>query len=360
MIPVDNKPITQLPIIPTAVLMKHRAYEEFDNRFRSCARLLQSLWRQNQKLPIGTFIPRNGRRRTIGSLISIASGTDGRNFLTPAIAEVARLETAYQEPNALIDQSRLFCNLLSSMPLAFNAFVPLRQDRALAARVLRAIIPGIDLQIVHDVLMEHSPGRQDPTLTGDRSAFDVAFVYERSDGQLGLIAIEVKYTETGTEPAPPELNPRYTDLAHSSGLYKEPDHAALRVNPLQQLFREHLLAQAAVIRGDYAEAYFVLIAPRLNHLVQNSAALYANFLTQPVAGQVPFVNVHLEQLVEAYGWAGSDDHAAALHERYLDWRIVDEVVRAAVGAKGKTWPEEQVQSVKTKANAVRSPKPRAA
>jgi hypothetical protein len=106
------------------------------------------------------------------------------------------------------------------MPLAFNAFAPLRQDRDLAARVLRAIIPAIDITAVIDVLFEHSPGRRNPELTGDRSAFDVAFINERSDGQRGIAAIEVKFTEAGTEPAPPELNPRYTDLAHSSDLYR--------------------------------------------------------------------------------------------------------------------------------------------
>lgn len=337
MIPVDNHPITQLPLIPSAVLSRHRVLEEFDTRFRSCARLLQSLWRQRQSLPIGTFVGKSGRKRAIGSLISTAAGNEGRNFLTPAIAEVARLETAYQEPGALIDQARLLCNLLSSMPLAFNAFAVLRGDRDLAARVLRALVPGVDIKVISDVLFEHSPGRQNLSLTGDRSAFDVAFVYERSDGQRGLIAIEVKYSESCTEPAPPELNPRYAELAHSSGLFKNPNHAALRVNPLQQLFREHLLTQAAVMRGDYAEATFVLIAPRLNHLVQNTASLYAAFLNQPAQGLVPFVNVHLEQLVDAYGWAGAHDHALALHERYLDWGKIDEVVRAAVKAKAPTW-----------------------
>jgi len=337
--PYDDKPIAHLPLIPKPVLAKHRAAEQFDNRFRSCARLLQSLWRQRQNLPIGSYLPKSGRKRTIGSLLSTAAAQEGRNFFTPAIAELARFEIAYQERHALIDQNRLFCNLLSSMPLAFNAFGPLRQNLDLAAQVLRAIIPGIDLKAVREVLFEHSPGRQDPTLTGDRSAFDVAFIYETGGGQIGFIGMEVKYSETGTEPAPPELNPRYADLAHGSGLYREPDHAALRVNPLQQLFREHLLAQAAVMRGDYAQAYFVLLAPRLNHLVQNSATLYASFLNPPIKGQVSFVNVHLEQLVEAYGWASAQDHAAALQERYLDWGKVHEAVRAAIRAKGPTWPK---------------------
>jgi len=304
MIPVDNKPIEQLPIVPTRVLAKHKVYEDFDNRFRACARLLQALWRERQNLPIGTYTDKGGRKRAIGSLISKTAADEGRNFLSPEIAEVVRLETAYQERGALIDQARLYGNLLSSMPLCFNLFALLRNDLALAARILRAIIPAIDLKAVEHVWFEHSPGRQEPTLTGDRTAFDVAFVYERTDGKIGLIGVEMKYSESGNEPAPPELNPRYEELSRASGLYKDPDHAALRVNPSQQLFREHLLAQAAVMRGDYAEAYFVQIGPRHNHLVQNAARLYKGFLAAPADGQVPFVNVELERVIEAYGWAG--------------------------------------------------------
>jgi hypothetical protein len=112
------------------------------------------------------------------------------------------------------------------------------------------------------------------------------------------------------------------------------------------------------MRGDYAEGYFVLVAPRLNHLVQNSASLYASFLATPTKDQVPFVNVELEQLVDAYGWAGAHQHSAALHDRYLDWGKVDEVVRAAVKAKAEVWPKEPATA--TKATNVQTPKPKAA
>lgn len=337
MIPVNNKPIAQLPIIPRSVLSKHKVFEDFDNRFRACARLLQAKWREEQDLPIGTYTAKNGRKRAIGSLISKTAAEEGRNFLSPEIAEIVRLEMAYQEAGALIDQTRLYGNLLSSMPLCFNLFALLRNDLSLAGRILRSIIPAIDLKTVTDVWFEHSPGRQNPQLTNDRSAFDVAFVYERSDGKTGLIAVEMKYSESGNEPAPPELNPRYDELAPASCLFKDPQHAALRVNPFQQLFREHLLAQAAVMRGDYAEAYFVQIAPYHNHLVQNAAQLYKGFLAQPNDGQVPFVNVTLEQVIEAYGWAGEHGLATALWERYCDWWLVDEVIRDAVKVEPESW-----------------------
>jgi hypothetical protein len=356
MIPVNNTPIAQLPIIPRAVLTRYKVCEYFDNRFRSCARLLQAKWREQQDLPIGTYTDNNGRRRAIGSLISKTAAEEGRNFLTPEIAEVVRLEMAYQEAGALIDQNRLYGNLLSSMPLCFNLFAGLRNDLTLAARILRSIIPTIDLKEVHHVWFEHSPGRQDPTLTGDRSAFDVAFVYERSDGQTGLIGIEVKYSESGNEPAPPELNPRYEELSQASGLYKEPAHAALRVNPFQQLFREHLLAQAAVMRGDYAEAYFVQIAPRHNHLIQNAATLYQGFLAPVGDTQVPFVNIELEQVIEAYGWAGEHGLATALWQRYCDWWSIDEVVRDAVKVARERWSAP----TKRKSKAPMLPAPKAA
>lgn len=329
-------PAAQLPIIPLQVLKAHRVFEKYDNRFRSAARLLQALWRERHNLPIGTHANKNAKRR-IGSLIAANAAECGRNFLNPEIAEVARLSVAYQEPGAMIDRNRLFGNLLSSHPLAINLFAPLCRNLELAAQILRAIVPGINVKSVIDVRFESSPARLDSTLTGDRSAFDVAFIYERSDGKIGLAGIEIKYSESGQEPAPPELNPRYAELARASGLFKEPDHAALRVNPLQQFFREHLLAQAAVMRGSYAEAHFVLIAPRNNRLVQRAATLYASFLAKPGKTQVPFINVELEQVIEAYGWAGQETHALDLFERYANWQAVDEIVRAALKVEGKAW-----------------------
>lgn len=328
--------VSRLPIIPPKVLRAHRVDEPNDNRFRACARLLQALWRERHALPIGTFTAR-GTKRRIGSLLAENAADEGRNFLSPQIAEVARLETAYQEPGAMIDRARLFSNLLSSHPLCINLFAPTRLDLQLAAKIVRAMVPNIDLKAVIEVRFEHSPGRLDERFTGDRSAFDVAFVYARADGKRGIFCVEVKYSETGQEGQASELNARYDTLARASGLYKEPDNALLRVNPLQQLFREHLLAQSAVLSGEFAESYFVLIAPRQNHLIQRAAKLYTSFLARPGKSQVPFINVELEQVIEAFGWAGEEVHALDLYERYVDWRKIDEVVRAALKVDASSW-----------------------
>jgi hypothetical protein len=325
-----------LPIIPEEVLRRHRVLEKFDNRFRACARLLQALWREDQGLPIGTHVGRTGQPRRIGSLLGSTAADAGRNFLTPEVAHLVRREVTYQQAGALIDAGRLFGNLLSSMPLAFNLFGPLRLDLGHAAKVVRSLIPDIDLARVLHVLFEHSPGRRDDELTGDRSAFDVAIVYERADGERGLLAIEQKYSE-GASSCGGELGSRYDELARSSELYKNPMTAVLRTGPCQQLFREHLLTFAARFRGDYAEARFILIAPRHNHLLQQGARLYASHLAEPGPDAVPFLRVELEQVIEAIGWAGELGYAQQLHDRYINWCKIDAVVEQALRSKARDW-----------------------
>ena len=105
MAPEFGKPIHQLPLIPA--LKKHRVHEPLDTRFRSAARLLQAVWREDRDLPIGSCVGEDGKRRKLGSRIAEAAGRGGGNFLTPEIAHTARRETAYGEIGALIDAERL-------------------------------------------------------------------------------------------------------------------------------------------------------------------------------------------------------------------------------------------------------------
>src|SRR3954462_12124409 len=150
-----DHPLRHLPLIPEPVLRRHRVFEPSDTRFRACARLLQALWREQHQLPIGTHVspdgtrrklgsrlspaPRAPPRRKLGSRLSPAAGRSGANFLTPAVAALTRREVAYREVGALIREERLWTNLLSSEPLTFNLFGPLRLDLTLASRVLRLL-----------------------------------------------------------------------------------------------------------------------------------------------------------------------------------------------------------------------------
>jgi hypothetical protein len=100
---------------------------------------------------------------------------------------------------------------------------------------------------VRQLLFEHSPGRGNPKFTADHTAFDALIRYSDCHGRHGFVAFEIKYSESMREPIP-ELRPRYDELSQASGLYVNPAAAALRGNPLQQFWREHLLAQSKARR----------------------------------------------------------------------------------------------------------------
>ncbi|MFL6725894.1 MAG: PGN_0703 family putative restriction endonuclease [Sphingomicrobium sp.] len=325
---------TYLPIVPATALRRHRASEPFDHRFRACARLLQSLWRVERGLPIGGFTRASGETKRLGSMISERAGETGANFLLPEIARLARREVAYREPRALVEERRLWCNLLSSMPLTFNVFGLLKLDTKLATRMVRTLLPSLADATVEAVLFEHSPGRGDITLTADYTAFDVMLTYSRPGGISGFVAVEVKYAESAGE-AQKELNPRYAELAPAAGLHKAPDAQALTRGPLQQFYRQHLLAQAMVKRGDYVEGTFMVLAPALNTPVQSTVVRYADQLAEPAADKVAFVSVTLEQFVEHLRQCGHRAYANLLHRRYLDWSRVDETIEQVIADFGR-------------------------
>ena len=90
----------------------------------------------------------------------------------------------------------------------------------------------------------------------------------------------------------PELKPRYDELSDASGLFTDPAAVALRSNPLQQLWREHLLAQSMIGNGLYDEGYLVMIAPALNYHVQDARRGLSSALARAGGRQGPVRQSH--------------------------------------------------------------------
>lgn len=344
-----------LPAIPARLLRAHAVAELSDDRFRSCARLLQALWRENEGLLIGDCVSPDGTVRSLGSRIAHGAET-GRNFLTPDIAQVAWHETVYRERGAVIDEDRLWSNLLSSQALAFNVLGPMRLDLDLATAFLRAMSDDLADVTATSVVFEHSPGRRDPSLTGDCTAFDAVIRYHRADERSGFVALEFKYSESGRE--------RQGVLAVSceaalvaSHLFEDPCASSLRAQPLQQLVREHVLAQAIISRGDYDEGRLVVIAPALNPGVASACDQYRALLADPTPAHARFATWTLDDVIAVLGRIGYEG-AEHLHRRYLDW---NRVARAIEETRPDISPDgastAQFPSRKRRANAV---KPRSA
>ena len=310
----------RVPFITEAALREHKVYEPADGRFRAAARAQQALFRESRGWAIGMYPFAGETQREIGSYLG---ETDlDCNFISPEVARLARLEVAYREDDALIEVNRLYRNMLSSHPATFNFFGPMKLDLKLATAVAKRLCPDF-VQKVTGVLFEHSPSRRDPAFTNDRTAFDVLLKIKTTSGQHGFVAIEFKFTETLTE-TPAKLRPRYDSLAKSSGLYEDPDSVALRGAPLQQLWRQHMLAAAMLENGLYSEGRFIVVAPSMNSHAWDAVSLYRHHLRED--GPVSFDAIQLEAIVKAMKSAGAKETAAALHERYLDFEPLNGLI----------------------------------
>jgi hypothetical protein len=176
---------------------------------------------------------------------TILSGEiSGKNFLSlearRAVDTTLLERKKYQA--GLLNEDRLFNNLLSSQPLAFNFFGPLKCDLSLATLALKPFLP-VNSQVT-DVLFEYAPKEN---YSRDHSAFDVAFEFEVGS-QKELFGLECKYTDS------------FSKKEYSRESYKEIFSASSRFlgsyetftsGNYNQLFRGQLIAESLVQNGKF-------------------------------------------------------------------------------------------------------------
>jgi hypothetical protein len=242
-----------------------------DASWQAELRLRQARWREHLGLPAGEV-----GNRPLGSRLPAGDVTS--NFLTPAVARA--VAEAKAEPGALVSAPRIYDNMLSSQPLAFNLFGELKSDLRFASAVGRQLWPDV-LDTVDEIRFEWSPGRGDPRYLANRSAFDVALVGRDVSGTPVCVGIEVKYHEDLTQdPGSPD-NPRYTEVATGSGVFRDPAASALRELPLRQIWFDHLLALSMLrdVPDGFGQTRFVLLAPSINAAAVSVDVAYRAHLT---------------------------------------------------------------------------------
>ena len=228
-----------------------------------------------------------------------------------------------REEGAAIDEERLFGNALSSMPLCFNLFGPMALDLKLATDVFRGLLPDF-VEQVEGFIFEHSPGRREERFLHDGTAFDLAMRVITPDGEPGTVFIEVKYSEDMTGPAA-RLRDRYDEVSRKAGLFVDPDSPVLRSLGLEQLWREHMLAQLTVDQEIVQRAMFIAVGPRLNRRVMAAFKVYENQLIDGDdrdTNRVAFQALTLESIIEAMQAAGANDLARDLWRRYADFERI--------------------------------------
>jgi hypothetical protein len=282
-----------------------------DNEWQRAARVLQAMWRDEQDIPIGTH---NGE--SLGSRIETECARDQlcNYFTEPIRDQVRRAIEGATGAGKVIQQPRIYDNLLSSQPLSFNLFGELAADPDLASQVLREVWPA-HVGEVHRIEFEFSPGRGDERFLGNKTAFDVFIECVSPDGADGFIGVEVKYHEDLTgEPA--DIRDRPREVARESGLFEPEDIAVLSAMPLQQIWLDHLLAQSMILSGEdrWREGLFVFLHPAPNWSCARAAARYERFLQRPGT----FERRTLDEVVAIMRWKTGADWATELFRRYLD------------------------------------------
>lgn len=290
----------------------HAYYEEDAPGFQRAARTLQSIWRQRSDLPMGI---------AYGSMLQEDVATENlSNYLTPGIRKVLEEELlAAPSEGKLYGKPRIYTNLLSSQPLCFNLFGELKLDLKLATRVLGSLYPG-KIDQVTKIEFEYSPERSSKRFTDDRSAFDVFVEYLAKDGGRGFLGIEVKYHEDLKDKVATHRE-RYSDVAVLMKCFAPESLPLLQRAPLQQLWRDHLLAGSMLADKDlgYSEGAFVVIYPAANPHCRAAVRAYRNCLINDAT----FDSWTLDEIVGILSLTTSAPWVRELYARYLDFSSLE-------------------------------------
>ena len=286
----------------------HSVFVPGDNTFQRQVRLLQALWREERGYPIGDH-----RGPKLGSRLQMPWARRSlANYLTPTIGRIVAFEYANRrKERKLYAYPRLFDDLLSSQPLCFNLFGELKANLPLAAKVIGGLTKSGVAKVTR-LEFEHSPGRGDARFSGDHSAFDVYVEFLRADGGREFLGIEVKYHEDLSNPPAPH-RPRYDEVATMMGCFREEKREALRGKPLQQLWRDHLLAGSLAATERFQAGLFAVIYPQANQPCATAVTAYRECLAEDST----FAAWTLEDVIRTIASHTREPWVEAFDSRYL-------------------------------------------
>lgn len=231
-----------------------------DSKYVADCRLLQSIYRVERGVNIRIYVGRDGEHR-YGNYIDNGAES-GVNFLEQYIFEYATYRVKNKLSYETIESDRLFNNLLSSQPMAFNLFCPLRkmlsESPERATDAIRRALPIYDISNVTDVDLEFIPANY-KELTGDRSAMDAIIRFVDTRGHDSFIAIETKYSENLGSNVPSKRAQADKAILQLNCFNK---HEYNNINDIKltQIYRNFLLSETYG-RSISAESYSLILAP---------------------------------------------------------------------------------------------------
>ena len=306
-----------------------------DSRFVAECRRLQSIYRYEIGEEIHPYTDRYGNVHYYGNYISNGENPkEGcwKNFLTEHAFNHAKDRVEHKENYETIESDRLFNNLLSSQPMAFNLFCPLRQMREkspeTATKVIKAALPNYPIYKVTEVALEFIPANHEK-LTGDKSAMDAIIRFEDEHGKKGFIAIETKYSENlGTNVAyDRDDNGKNIPRAKSIEAVKElkcfnadEEQSIIKGDtPLTQIYRNFLLSEMYGHKEGLL-SYSIILAPQKHPTTKKELESLTNVLRNEYKDKIK--QVYLEDFVNAIINNSPTEYRVAFerfYDRYLNF-----------------------------------------
>lgn len=318
-----------------------------DNAFTRKARLLQAIHRNESGSPCGS-ITKRGITYYHPNLATGGNST-GCNFLSQEIFKYAKRRIIQKKSYETINEDRLFNNFLSSQPMAFNLFVPLMsivqtdEGKSKLAKVVSKLIINTDLSIfskITEVGIEFIPSYYSECLN-DKTAMDAYFMYERTDGKHGIIAIETKYTDIlGTNPA---SNPFFAirqateNIGISQLLTNEGiEGITKRDIKLSQVYRNFLLTETVRLHEHLDDSISIILSPKENISNEEDERSLIAILKDEY--KYKFQSVTLESFVSALIREFPDTDLFQIFEnRYLDFERAEKLINNTDLQENSKW-----------------------
>lgn len=202
------------------------------------------------------------------------------------------------------NSSALFSNMLRSEHIPYNIFTPMEEDLSAAATLFNGIIGGGISRITH-IRIEYAGAADKSEYLNDGTSFDTFIEYVSSDGSVGGIGIEVKYTENGYPIGVKEKQ----DIENANGLYRQMTREShwyiptldivsfIKANHLRQIWRNHILGYSMLRKGDIQHFHHIHLYPQGNkHFHEYAIPEYKSLLTD--SGKATFIDLTYEALLD--------------------------------------------------------------
>ncbi len=224
-----------------------------DDPFKAAARLHQSRYRAGV-LRVG--YDAYGNRLAIEPARGLANYYDG-------LGVREALRRRYPTYSAARD-----ADMLRSEHIPFNLFAPLAARARLAAGLLERMT-GVAFSSGPELRFEWAPAPEGDYL-GDKTSFDAYFAGLDEQGRRLGVGVEVKFTEGAYPMGKTEalrvgdIESTYWVVTRASTVFLEERQNELATDELRQIWRNHLLGLAMLLRGELDRFISVTIYPAGN------------------------------------------------------------------------------------------------